>query len=852
MHEFLLPSNGVGSSFDSLNRWLGLLVWTSVSLGLCAPIQSRGQSPAPDPFGALYAQLDEKLDMGEGRIGSRPRPQPKAPAPTDSATPDGEHFKGRPRAQWRAEQESRFAQAAVNREEEEKAKREAFNEKIAAQCGTGLLPAAYVGMSQSAFENCSPEIRFGGGLTHVISVQSGGVSARLYAFDNDKVHKVYVADQTVRAIVSRPPRVIEVDLPQIGAYPPNYASPGVAVLPGKEFFIFGQDQGEDWQTPAGQRLEGLSKTNKRINNSVPPAPLLWNARRGGWMALPRPPECAGTWYLHTLTTLPDARVLVAGGLCDIPRIANEPGVFEPHTGMALWDASTRAWLSAPRLIQSRVHHTASLMPDGSVIFLGGFDDPLSAPSLVPLASTEALSQGTVLPLSPMLVARGKHSATVMTDGALLVIGGVGPEKVAQASVELWNPATRNWAPRAPMHTPRYAHSATRLKDGRVLVAGGIGTDERALNSTELYDPATNTWAVGAPLPHHLQSHSAALLPDGAVMLAGGMLEAGVLRPWIYLWRPGERTWRGEGMRAFGSSNALQHRPTLVPDEQGRTLIFSDSAIHFYRPPGALASSGEAPTMPAQWASERNAANPPAAVQTPLEKPRQAGWVKRLSQALYESRHFLAVLALGLLALFITRRVWKRYREKTPNSGVLPPAIRMSRVISWTVRIVLYGALLAWGLPTLLAYVHLTGQDMSDECRATPGACLDDKTKLLDRQWSVPDRSKFAKPRIPCAFVGVWSTQLRAVKINIDLNENGTYRSEGNSNRGIPPDAGHWAIQGKHMLWRSTVQRSSDMDINRIVSNDGKHLELIEANGIHSHFDRVDDLPMLKCERSTRD
>ena len=852
MLKNLFHTEDIESANGDSGRLLRLLAWVTVFVGLCIPLKSMCQSPTPDPFTAFYAQLDEKLDLGEGRIAARPRARPKVITPRDSETQDDRHFKAQSRDEWQAQREHRFARSLARMEEEQKAHQEQFNEKIAQQCGTGLLPAAYVGMSQSAFENCSPEIRFGGGLTHVISLQSGGVSARLYAFDNDKVNKVYVVNHAVRTIVPRPPRVIEADLPKIGAYPPGYDSPAVAVLPGGEFFILGQDQGEDWQTPADQQLEGFSQINKRINNSVPPVPLLWDARRGGWKALAPPPECTGKWHLHTLTTLPDARILVAGGLCDIPRLSNEPGTFEPQTRMALWDASTLAWQAAPKLIQSRVHHTASLMPDGSVFFLGGFADPLSAPSLAPLDSTESLSQGTVFPLNPMLLARGKHSATVLADGSMLVIGGIGPAKVPLAHVELWDKTTRKWTSRAPMHTPRYAHSATLLKDGRVLVAGGISADEKALNSTELYDPATDTWAEGPALPHHLQSHSATLLADGTVMLAGGTLEAGTLRPWIHLWRPGDRKWRFEGMRAFETPSSLLHRPTLVSDAQGRILVFSDNSIYFYRPSGVTPPGDQVPSMPAQWASERDAAPAPVVDRTPTDKPRQAGWVIRLLQALFDAGRELSILALVLLAMFFTQRAWKRYRPSSLNAIVSPQSPGRSRGFSWTVRVLVYGALLMWAVPNLLAYVHLTEQDMSDECRANPGACLDSQTKLLERQWSVPERSKFAKPRIPCAFVGVWGTQLRTAKLSFKLNENGTYQMDGDRNRGIAPDAGHWAIQGKYMLWRSTVQRGNAMDINRIVSNDGQHFELIESNGIHSHFDRVDNLPRLKCERSTAD
>ena len=45
-----------------------------------------------------------------------------------------------------------------------------------------------------------------------------------------------------------------------------------------------------------------------------------------------------------------------------------------------------------------------------------------------------------------------------------------------------------------MNTARYAHTATILTNGKVLVAGGWNGNSY-LNSAELYDPSLNTWTT---------------------------------------------------------------------------------------------------------------------------------------------------------------------------------------------------------------------------------------------------------------------------------------------------------------------------------------------------------------------
>lgn len=458
--------------------------------------QSQIALAQPAASASLFAQLDALLASGEGRGSSRPRPPlPPAVEADLQQSPDTEKselFQPKSRDQAAAESNAKFAQAVQNIQEKNAARLAELTQKIIQNCGSDQLTKAFIGMSQQAFEECSPEVRFGGNLTHVVSAQAGPDTARLYAFDNDQIHKVYVFNRVVQLIVSRTPRVVEVSLPQVGQYPPNITQPYVVALPNKGYFAFGSRAGEDMNAPPGQDLRRFAKTDQRINGSLQAPPVLWDAQRQGWKALPASPDCGGKWYLHTLTVLPDARVLVAGGLCDISRMANEPGVFEPQNRLALWSATQQTWVSGPKLQQPRVHHTASLLADGSVMLVGGFADPLTVPLLTPLDSVEAFIDNAVLPLNSLITARAKHTSTVLPNGGVLVTGGVGRSKGALAQVEYWDSQTRQWTPRSPMRSARYAHTATLLADGRVLVTGGINEQEQALNSTELYDPATDT------------------------------------------------------------------------------------------------------------------------------------------------------------------------------------------------------------------------------------------------------------------------------------------------------------------------------------------------------------------------
>jgi hypothetical protein len=84
----------------------------------------------------------------------------------------------------------------------------------------------------------------------------------------------------------------------------------------------------------------------------------------------------------------------------------------------------------------------------------------------------------------MRVARERHTATLTTDGFVLVVGGVS-DTGPLASVEAYDPATCAFTDVGRIKTARVDHTATLLADGRILVAGGQGQNGFPLDSIEL-------------------------------------------------------------------------------------------------------------------------------------------------------------------------------------------------------------------------------------------------------------------------------------------------------------------------------------------------------------------------------
>src|SRR5262249_13866999 len=90
-----------------------------------------------------------------------------------------------------------------------------------------------------------------------------------------------------------------------------------------------------------------------------------------------------------------------------------------------------------------------------------------------------------------------------------------------ASLQPCTAAPLEWEYTGSLKTARFHHTATLLPDGRVLVVGGEQGRGNPLASAELYDPATGTFSETSSLSTARDGHTATLLPNGLVLVAGG-------------------------------------------------------------------------------------------------------------------------------------------------------------------------------------------------------------------------------------------------------------------------------------------------------------------------------------------
>jgi N-acetylneuraminic acid mutarotase len=163
--------------------------------------------------------------------------------------------------------------------------------------------------------------------------------------------------------------------------------------------------------------------------------------------------------------------------------------------------------------------TATLLSDGRVLVAGGYFTNYEA-----WARIYDPASGTWTGVRSMQAQRDNHTATRLPNGDVLVAGGE-TSGGALTSAEVFNPSTGAWTP-TWMNVAHSGAIAEPLPNGDVLVAGGFTSGTAALTAdAEIYHAASGTWTEAARMPQARAGAAAAVLPGGDVLVAGGFTTA---------------------------------------------------------------------------------------------------------------------------------------------------------------------------------------------------------------------------------------------------------------------------------------------------------------------------------------
>ena len=274
-------------------------------------------------------------------------------------------------------------------------------------------------------------------------------------------------------------------------------------------------------------------------------------------------------------------VAIGGSLYLLQREKSGVGTSSPTPGTRASPPSTPGPLGVGRQI-----HTATTLSDGRVLIVGGY---ALGDGAIASAVVYDDAAGGFSPTGSLTDARGSHTATLLTDGRVLIAGG-GPaswlDDRAQylSSAELYDPQTGTFSPAGSMTTARDGHTATRLMDGRVLITGGNDLGDHGVASAELYDPNAGTFTATGSMTTARGLHTATLLADGRVLIVGGDPNAwsfpGPYHASAEIYDPSTGVFTATGSMSFGRE---LHAATLLAD--GRVLIT-----------GGVTNAGPAPSL----------------------------------------------------------------------------------------------------------------------------------------------------------------------------------------------------------------------------------------------------------------
>lgn len=292
---------------------------------------------------------------------------------------------------------------------------------------------------------------------------------------------------------------------------------------------------------------------------------------------------------HTATLLPSGKVLVIGGSsADGQTTGSKTAELYSHGGLSgTWTQLT------PQMAQPRVHHTATLLAPSKVLVVGGWDgtDPAYFAELYdPDATTPWTPVSSGAPASCR-----EHTATLLPSGKVLVVGGR-DSSTALASAYLFDPATRSWSTTGSLSVARFGHTAMLLTTGQVLVAGGRTgsvSGQEVTSSAELYDPSKGTWSPTRLLSSPRGLHAAASLFSNDVLVVGGTGGGGVALKKSELYPKATGPWSTahpiQSARAAHTATLLSTGKILVAGG-GTTPGQSSASVELYDPKAASSSS----------------------------------------------------------------------------------------------------------------------------------------------------------------------------------------------------------------------------------------------------------------------
>ncbi len=219
-------------------------------------------------------------------------------------------------------------------------------------------------------------------------------------------------------------------------------------------------------------------------------------------------------YDHSSVVMPDGSIVLMGGY-DVDSDAYNDTWRSDDYGTT-WECvnESSGWME-------RLRHSSVVMPDENIILMGGSGGPGTLKDI--WRSDDGGKTWTCVNPSAEWTKRAGHTSVVMPDGSIVIMGGGGA-----GYNDTWRSTDggETWTqlPDAGW-TGRYYHTGVVMPDGGIVIMGGTywdGNSHHFLNDVWQSDDYGGNWTQ---LPDAEWSkrdgHSSVVMPDGSIVIMGG-------------------------------------------------------------------------------------------------------------------------------------------------------------------------------------------------------------------------------------------------------------------------------------------------------------------------------------------
>lgn len=284
-------------------------------------------------------------------------------------------------------------------------------------------------------------------------------------------------------------------------------------------------------------LIGVPQYTNMVRNAILYDPTTGIFENGPSLGIPR--------AFHTATVLQDGRVLIAGGFGFISKSGSQR--LESLRSIEIFDPADDGLTVAPvNLAKARAFHTATLLPDGDVLFIGGLGKPIhnvtpiterSAQQVREIELYQKDGKGTAIEAGKFSLPVGRflHKAALVADDRIVIVGGMSIDSSGERELKTESLLVRragetkwNWsAIKSTSVKPRYDHSISRVDiDGKIYAVafGGRGSNHRPEAAIELYIPTVSgvTVSPAGSLKTPRYGHASVFMKNQNIVVLGGL------------------------------------------------------------------------------------------------------------------------------------------------------------------------------------------------------------------------------------------------------------------------------------------------------------------------------------------